>query len=160
MGVTATDSQGQKHDYPADAVVFAVGITGEAAAMTSLLLAQNKLWHISSNLLQQRGEPHWAALHHQWLTTVPAELTQQQETATMSRCNAAMSAIDASANRCRVSTGCLLAAAQLRKPLSVPAELTPQNCTAVQACRSWLAGARPSRSAQSSEKSSISAGWT
>ena len=50
--MTATDSQGQKHHYPADAVVFAVGITGEAAAMDPLLLRREQLWHISSDLLQ------------------------------------------------------------------------------------------------------------
>ena len=42
--MTATDSQGKEHNYPADAVVFAVGITGEAAAMTLLLLRMGLLW--------------------------------------------------------------------------------------------------------------------
>ena len=49
--MTATDSQGQKHDYPADAVVFAVGITGEAAEMTLLLLRKDCCGAITTMLL-------------------------------------------------------------------------------------------------------------
>ena len=88
--MTATDSQGQKHDYPADAVVFAVGITGEAAATTLLLLRGGLLWRICNNLLQQWGAswgctalvPVWKHPQCQW----PAAITSRRSSSTVQPC--------------------------------------------------------------------------
>lgn len=85
-GVTATDRQGQKHDYPADAIVFAVGITGEAAA-TTLLLLRKDCCGMSTTTCCSKGEPHCAALQYQWRATVPADLTHQQGNVTTVCCS-------------------------------------------------------------------------